>query len=127
LTLIEQSRRQYSTDLSLAAVHALLLREADRGPEARSLIEFLDGKTSLLGELVRADSCIKDGDWACADKSLQKIRSVDNREPMVFYGLGQLAKQRGQSEVVRDMITQGLRLYPRYRPLLELKGDSYAF
>lgn len=127
LSLIEQARRQYASDLTLAAVHALLLRQADRAPEARSLTEFLDGKPSLLGELVRADSCIRDGEWSCAEKSLQIIRSLDSREPTVFYGLGLLAKQRGQSEVVRDMITQGLRLYPRYRPLLELKGDSYGF
>jgi len=127
LTQLEQARRQYSSDLMLAAIHALLLKQANRDAEAQLLIKFLDGKSLLLGELVLAEACIAQSEWACVERSLQTVRSLDSREPIMFYGLGLLAKQRGQNEVVRDMITQGLRNYPRYRPLIELRGDSHGY
>lgn len=127
VTLIEQARRQYSTDLKLAAVHALLLKQSNRALEAKSLIQFLEGKESLLGELVMSDICLAENDWGCVERRLQTVRSLDPMEPLMFYGLGLLAKQRSQNEVVRDLVSQGLRLYPRYRPLLDLRGDAHGF
>ena len=127
LSLIEQARKQFSSDPQLAAVHALLLHHTGRNAEAKSILKLLDGKANYLAQLTMGEICIAENEWACVESQYQAMRNADPKDPSVFAGLGILSKNRGQYDLVREYVALGLRAAPRYRPLMELKGEGHGF
>ena len=126
LSLVEQARKQYSTDVPLAATHSLLLFQIGRKAEAKSILNFLKSDTNYIAQLTLGEICISENEWSCVEKQFQSMRNADPKDPAVFAGLGLLAKNRGQYDMVREQVAFGLRIAPRYRPLMELKGDGHG-
>lgn len=127
LNSMDQATRQFASDMSLAAVNALLLLQVGRKTEAERIAQAYPGNDRVQISWVRGVICEEKFDNSCAEHSWDQVRSIDSSEPRAYYGLAKLAKDLGNDSQYISTSTQGLRLAPSYRPLLQLTGGRYDF
>lgn len=125
LQKMDEARRQLSQSPLIAAIQSDLLLNVGRMDEAKTLLQMAGDET--LGLLVTGQICQDDKDWACSDTIWKKVLRVQPKNPMALFGEAFVTKQRGNDSLSREQIRKAIILSPRYRPLIEARGDSNVF
>jgi tetratricopeptide (TPR) repeat protein len=121
LDLAEKARNQYSNESLLIGLYGFMLLKSSRDEEANAILQIPGARDFELGLSLHADSCVKSGDWGCAETDWKALQGMNPQSLEASVGLATAAFENGRQDSAQDWIKRGLMTSEDFRPLLTLE------